>query len=67
MFDIFGSVIPDNVKDIADKIQKLILDFNLSNQLVNRGNERLVQFNSPTEKVAKQIYFLEKILKEFKE
>ncbi|MES2544103.1 MAG: glycosyltransferase [Bacteroidota bacterium] len=57
----------DNVKDIADKIQKLILDFNLSNQLVNRGNERLVQFNSPTEKVAKQIYFLEKILKEFKE
>lgn len=55
----------DSPKDIAESIIKLFRNKELQDQLTTEGNKLLNEFNTPYDKVKKQVMFLEKIYEEY--
>lgn len=51
----------DNVEDITNHIIRLVKDPTFQEELIERGTLRLKEFNTPEQKVEKQVAFLEKI------
>lgn len=55
----------NDVEAIADNVNQLVSSRKLNENLVNKANDKLMEFNTPEEKVLKQVQFLEKIYNEY--
>lgn len=56
----------DNVEEIAQSIIQLVTNKEIINDLIDKGKKRLKHFNTPEEKVKKQVDFLEYIYEKSK-
>lgn len=56
----------DDAESIKNGIKKLVNNKELIIKLINEGSERFQEFNSPFDKVKKQVLFLEKIYEKHK-